>query len=71
MIVQQLILTGFLKQERFSKVERVCRRVALIDENGGSILRYALSYLQVESQIPTNLEFKLKVYIFRFGNDRV
>ena len=34
-------------QERFLNVERVCRRVALIDENGGSILRYALSYLQV------------------------
>lgn len=37
--------TGAIK-ERFLDVERVCRRVALIDENGGSLIRYALSYLQ-------------------------
>lgn len=45
------ISNGVLPQgaikERFSNVERVCRRVALIDQNGGSLLRYALSYLQV------------------------
>lgn len=34
-------------KERFLDVERVCRRVALIEGNGGSLLRYALSYLQV------------------------
>lgn len=33
-------------KERFLNVERVCRRVALIDQNGGSLIRYALSYLQ-------------------------
>ncbi|XP_046460534.1 MICOS complex subunit MIC60-like [Daphnia pulex] len=42
---QGILPQGALK-ERFLNVERVCRRVALIDENGGSILRYALSYLQ-------------------------
>ncbi|XP_013785078.1 MICOS complex subunit MIC60-like [Limulus polyphemus] len=33
-------------KERFHKVNKVCRRVALIDENGGSLYRYLVSYLQ-------------------------
>ena len=32
--------------ERFSKVRRVCRRVAMIDETGSTLFRYFLSYLQ-------------------------
>lgn len=33
-------------KERFNKVSRVARRVALIDETGGSLGKYFLSYLQ-------------------------
>ncbi|KAG0712639.1 MICOS complex subunit MIC60 [Chionoecetes opilio] len=33
-------------RERFIKVERVCKRVAMVGDNGGSLLRYLLSYLQ-------------------------
>jgi len=33
-------------RERFFKVERLCQRVSMIDEHGGSLLKYALSYLQ-------------------------
>jgi len=33
-------------KERFVNVEQICRRVALIDEDGGSLIRYGLSYLQ-------------------------
>uniref|UniRef100_A0A131Y3U0 MICOS complex subunit MIC60 n=2 Tax=Ixodes ricinus TaxID=34613 RepID=A0A131Y3U0_IXORI len=33
-------------KERFAHVEQVCRRVALVDERGGSLLRYLASYLQ-------------------------
>lgn len=32
--------------ERFSKVRRVCKRVAMIDETGGSLFKYFISYLQ-------------------------
>lgn len=44
--------------QRFANVERLCRRVALIGDEGGSLFRYFLSYLQslliVNSvQIPT------------------
>ena len=31
---------------RFEKVRRMCRRVALIDERGGSLFKYFLSYAQ-------------------------
>lgn len=33
-------------KERFAHVEQVCRRVALVDERGGSLFRYLASYLQ-------------------------
>ena len=33
-------------KERFHKLHETCRRVALIDERGGSLLKYALSYVQ-------------------------
>uniref|UniRef100_A0A4D5R9S7 MICOS complex subunit MIC60 n=1 Tax=Scolopendra viridis TaxID=118503 RepID=A0A4D5R9S7_SCOVI len=33
-------------KERFLQVHKVCRRVALIDEKGGSLIRFGLSYLQ-------------------------
>ena len=36
---------GGLK-ERFTKVKRICRRVALVPERGGGMGTYALSYLQ-------------------------
>lgn len=32
---------------RFFRVEKLAQRTALINEEGGSLLRYALSYLQV------------------------
>jgi len=35
---------------RFFRVEKLAKRTALIDEDGGSLLRYALSYLQVQIQ---------------------
>jgi len=33
-------------KERFIKVERICKRVSMIGDNGGSLLRYFLSYVQ-------------------------
>ena len=33
-------------KERFSKVKRICKRVALVPETGGGLGTYALSYLQ-------------------------
>lgn len=33
-------------RERFAKVKRICRRVALVPERGGGMGTYALSYLQ-------------------------
>jgi len=33
-------------KERFNKVEKVARRVAWVGEDGGSLLKYGLSYLQ-------------------------
>ena len=56
----------FFFQERFLNVERVCRRVALIDENGGSVLRYALSYLQVLLVIYALDIFFIGNYLLRF-----
>lgn len=32
--------------ERFNKVRSVCKRVAMIDETGGSLFKYCLSYIQ-------------------------
>lgn len=32
--------------DRFSKVEKVCKRVALVGENGGGVAKYLVSYLQ-------------------------
>ena len=32
--------------ERFDKVQRVCRRVAMVDETGATLYRYFLSYMQ-------------------------
>jgi len=33
-------------KERFTKVKRVAKRVALIDETGGSLFKFFLSYMQ-------------------------
>lgn len=33
-------------RERFIKVERVCKRVSMIGDNGGSLIKYLLSYIQ-------------------------
>lgn len=33
-------------KERFAKVEKACRRVALVDDRGASLLRYLASYIQ-------------------------
>ena len=32
--------------ERFQRVNKICRRVAMIDETGGTLFKYFLSYLQ-------------------------
>lgn len=32
--------------DRFSKIEKVCRRVSLIDERGGGLTKYLLSFMQ-------------------------
>jgi len=32
--------------ERFSKVERVCKRVAMVGESGGGLVKYLVSYFQ-------------------------
>jgi len=37
--------TPEILQKRFEKVDQICRRVALIDETGGSPYKYFLSYL--------------------------
>lgn len=33
-------------KERFLKVHHICRRTALVDDRGGSLIRYGLSYVQ-------------------------
>ena len=33
-------------RQRFKKVHRLCRRVAMIDESGGTLYKYVVSYLQ-------------------------
>lgn len=33
-------------RERWDRIQRTCKRVALIDENGGSLFRYFVSYFQ-------------------------
>lgn len=33
-------------KERFARVKRICSRVALIDERGGSLFKYFISYVQ-------------------------
>ncbi|XP_076067939.1 inner membrane mitochondrial protein mitofilin isoform X11 [Oratosquilla oratoria] len=33
-------------KERFIKVERICKRVSMIGDNGGSLVRYLMSYIQ-------------------------
>lgn len=33
-------------KERFKQVKKVCRRTALIDERGGTLFKYFLSYVQ-------------------------
>jgi hypothetical protein len=38
-----LYMESFL---RFFRVEKLAQRTALVEEDGGSLLRYALSYLQ-------------------------
>ncbi|XP_037785363.1 MICOS complex subunit MIC60-like isoform X5 [Penaeus monodon] len=33
-------------RERFIKVDRICKRVSMIGDNGGSLIKYMLSYVQ-------------------------
>ncbi|XP_048249349.1 MICOS complex subunit MIC60-1-like [Haliotis rufescens] len=33
-------------KERFPKVKRICKRVAMVDETGGTLFKYFLSYIQ-------------------------
>ncbi len=40
------IFTEDALMDRFKKVNRVCRRVAMIDEAGGTLFNYFLSYVQ-------------------------
>ena len=43
-------------KERFHNVKSVCKRVALIDERGGSLVKYFLSYVQSFFIINTKLD---------------
>ncbi len=49
-IPNDVIQNGVYSEEdlikRFTKVDRICKRVALIGDNGGSLYKYILSYLQ-------------------------
>lgn len=50
------VFTEDALKDRFFKVDRVCRQVAMIDERGGNLLKFALSYLQSLFVFPnTNL----------------
>ncbi|XP_066960296.1 MICOS complex subunit MIC60 isoform X2 [Macrobrachium rosenbergii] len=44
--VERGVYTEEAIKERFIKVERICKRVSMIGDNGGSLLRYLLSYMQ-------------------------
>ena len=42
-------------KERFRDVKSICRKVALIDERGGSLFKYFLSYLQSKLIFDTSI----------------
>jgi mitofilin len=42
-------------KERFQRVKSVCKKVALIDERGGSLFKYFLSYLQSKFIIKSSI----------------
>lgn len=44
--LQRGVYTEDAMRERFFKVERLCKRVSMIGDEGGSLFKYALSYLQ-------------------------
>lgn len=44
--VNRGVYTEEAVRERFLKVERICKRVSMIGDNGGSLIRYFLSYIQ-------------------------
>ena len=57
------VSTQEVLSERFSKVYSICRRVALIDESGGTLFKFFLSYLQallVLSTRPISCEAEVK-----------
>ena len=45
-VLERGVFTEHALRDRFCKVERLCKRVSMIDERGGSLFKYALSYLQ-------------------------
>ncbi|XP_037078576.1 MICOS complex subunit Mic60-like [Pollicipes pollicipes] len=45
-VLERGVYTEDALRERFCKVERLCKRVNMIDDEGGSLFKYALSYLQ-------------------------
>ncbi|XP_043196760.1 MICOS complex subunit MIC60-like [Amphibalanus amphitrite] len=45
-VLERGVYTEDALRERFCKVERLCKRVSMIDDEGGSLFKYALSYLQ-------------------------
>ena len=46
MSLERGVYTEEQLSDRFDKVRRVCKRVGLIDERGGTLFKYAMSYLQ-------------------------
>ena len=44
--IKEGVYTEEALTSRFQRVHRICRRVAMIDETGGTLFRYFLSYLQ-------------------------
>ncbi|XP_064630691.1 MICOS complex subunit Mic60-like isoform X2 [Lineus longissimus] len=63
--IQRGVWTEDELQKRFTKVKKICRRVSMIDETGGSLLKYFVSYLQslfiVEYAAVVNASEELKV----------
>lgn len=50
MIIDKSLIKGFSSEpelkDRFNKLKTICSRVALIDDRGGSLFKYFISYVQ-------------------------
>ena len=55
-------------KERFQGVKSVCKKVALIDERGGSLFKYFLSYLQSKFIIKSSINPNKMNHSLEFEN---